>query len=246
MRNLLVSLVGGAAVWGALFAPGLLKMGEAILPAIIAVIATYFVLARRTFKQVEKLLVGGSQFVQQMPPRFDLAIAGMEKAYAFSSAQFGVKSQIDNQIGVLYFLQKEFSKALPYLEKSLGMGHWMGGAMLGVIYYKKKNHDKMRETFKVVTKKGKKQSLPWALYAYLLCQIGERDQAQAVLVEGLGKNSDDPRLKDALLSVQNGKKIRMRTYKEQWYQFHLERPPVKYQQSAMGTKVSKQQRRGRW
>ena len=70
--------------------------------------------------------------------------------------------------------------------------------------------------------------------------------ALQLLVQALKKVKDDPKLKEALLNVQNGKKIKMRGYKEQWYQFHLERPPAQYQQAPVGGKVSKAQRRGRW
>ena len=118
--------------------------------------------------------------------------------------------------------------------------------MLGVIYYKKKNHEEMRKTFTVVTKRAKKQGIVWNLYAYLLCQIGARDEALQILILGLKKTKEDTKIKDSLLNLQNGKKIKMKMYKEQWYQFHLERPPTQYAQGAAGGKLSKHQRRGRW
>ena len=125
-------------------------------------------------------------------------------------------------------------------------GHWMGGAMLGVIYYKKKEHALMRQTFETVTRRGKKNGLAWCLYAYLLVQIGDSDEAQKVLTRGSKSAADDARVKDALLALQNGKKIKMRAFKEQWYQFHLERPPQEYAQQPVGGKMSKASRRGRW
>jgi hypothetical protein len=103
----------------------------------------------------------------------------------------------------------------------------------------------MKKVLEVVTKRGKKQGLAWCLRAYLLCQINERDEAVRVLIEGIKKTNDDPKVKDALLALQNGKKIKMRAYKEQWYQFHLERPPALVAQG-MPTKLSKVARRGRW
>ena len=51
----------------------------------------------------------------------------------------------------------------------------------------------------------------------------------------------------SLLALQNNKRLKMRSYNEQWYQFHLERPPTKYQQQAfVGGKMGKAARRGRW
>ncbi len=246
MLNILYAILAGAAVFSALFFPGVLGLGEAIVPGILAVMIAYYLLARRTFKQVEGLVNVAANNLQSQPPRFELAIQGLEKAYQYNRVQFGVRTQIDSQIGVIYFLQKEFTKALPYLAKSTVFGHWLGVGMLAVIHYKKKHHDEMRKVLETVTKRGKKQSLAWNLRAYLLCQIGDRDAAQRILVEGLKKTKDDPKVKEALLQLQNGKKIKMRGYKEQWYQFHLERPPAQYQMQAMPMRGGKAARRGRW
>ena len=246
MRNVLYALGAGLIIFALLYAPGLLRMGESIVPGVMAVFVTYFILARATFKKVEVIFTEAASYLQQMPPKFDLAVSTMEKALVHAPAQFGVQSQVDNQIGVMFFLQKQYNKALPYLERSLSFGHWMGGAMLAVIYYKKKNHDKMKATFDTVLKRAKKQGLVWNLYAYLLCQIGDRDQAQSLLIDALKKTKDDPKVKDSLLALQNGKKIKMKAYKEQWYQFHLENPPKQYQQAQVGGKMSKAARRGRW
>ena len=246
MRNILMALGVAVLVFAALYIPGLLRLGEAIVPGALAAMIAYFLLARRTFKQVEAIFTDAAKSLTSMPPKFDLAISTMEKAYAYGPVQIGVKSQVDAQIGVIYFLQQEFNKATPYLQRALGFGHWLGGAMLAVIYYKRKDHDEMKKTFDVVLKRAKSQGLAWTLYAYLLCQIGEREAAQKVLAEGVKKTKNDEKVKDALLAVQNDKKIKMKAYKEQWYQFHLERPPVEYQQIAMGGRMSKAARRGRW
>ncbi len=246
MRNILLAMGVGVLVFAALFVPGLLHVGEAMVPAALAVIVAYFLLARRTFKQVEAVFTEAAKSLTSMPPKLDLAVATMEKAYVYAPQQIGVKSQIDAQIGVIYFLQQEFNKATPYLQRSLGFGHWMAGAMLAVVYYKRKDHEQMKKTLEIVTKRAKDQALAWALHGYLLCQIGDRDGAQKVLAEGVKKTKDDERVKEALLAVQNDKKIKMKAFKEQWYQFHLERPPMDYQQIQMGGRVSKAARRGRW
>jgi tetratricopeptide (TPR) repeat protein len=246
MRNLLLAILAGVIVW-AIFtlAPGLTIL-QSILPAVLVTAIVYYLLAKRVFKQLESILTKAAKSLQSMPPKFDLAVSEMEKAYALAPLQIGVRSQIDSQIGVVYFLQQKFDKAMPYLAKSLGWGHWLGGAMLAVIHYKKKNQEEMRKTMDIVVKRGKKQALSWCLYGYLLTQGGDREGAQSILVEGVKATKDDPKVKDALLAVQNNRKIKMKVFKEQWYQFHLERPPAQYQQVMVGGKVSKQQRRGRW
>lgn len=249
MFNLIFALVTGLTVGTSLRLSGWLSFGEASVPAILAAIISYILFAKSTFRKFERVMGEAAQMLQSMPPKVEQAITVMQKAYALARFQFGIRSQVDTQIGVAYFLKQEFSRAQPYLSRSLLYGHWMGGAMLGVIQYKKRDYDGMRKTFGVITRRAKKQSLVWSLYAYLLVQMGDRAQAQAVLGEGVTRCPDDPRIRDALTSLENGKRIKMKAYKEQWYQFHLERPPAIYQQAAQGggrQRISRSARRGRW
>jgi len=246
MRNLAMSIGAGVVVFALLFFTHLLNWGEAAVPAVLAIILAYYLFARRTFKQVEAVFAGAAQALQTMPPKFELAFAALEKAYVFSPQQFGVRSQIDSQMGVMHFLRQDNNKALPYLSRSMAFGHWMGLAMLAVIHYKKKDHEEMKKVLEVAAKRAKNQPLMWCLYAYLLTQVGERERAQKILAEGVKKTKNDVRVKDALLAVQNDRKIKMRVFKEQWYQFQLERPPMEYQQAAMNMRVGKIARRGRW
>ncbi len=246
MRNLALAIAAGVLVFVLLAATRLLSPFEAIAPAVLVVFLAYYLLARRTFKKVEAVFTDASKSLQSMPPRLELAISTLEKGYAFVPWQFGVRSQVDTQIGVIHFLQKDFKKAQPYLERSLTMGHWMGGAMLGVIYYKRKENDAMRKTFDTVVKRAKGQGLAWNLYAYLLLQLGDREAAQKLLAEAVKKTKNDAKVKDALLAVQNNKKINMRSYKEQWYQFHLETPPPQQAPFMPGGRLTKADRRGRW
>jgi uncharacterized protein HemY len=246
MQNLALAILVGLATFAALYVPRLLSVGEAIVPAVLATVIAYFLLARRTFKAVEAIFNTAAQSLQATPPRFDLAISQLQSASRYSKIQIGVRTQIDSQIGVLYFLQQQYNEAMPYLKSSLGFGHWIGGAMLAVVYYKKKQLDDMKATLEVVTKRGKKQGLAWCLRAYLLMQLNERDAAMSVLAEGLKATKDDPKVKEALIAVQNGKKIKMRSWKEQWYQFHLERPPAQYAPAPVGGRISRIARRGRW
>ena len=139
MLNVAKALFIGSLVFSALFFTELLSLGESVVPGVLAAIALYYFLARRSFKAVEGIFQESMVYLQKQPPKFELAITLMEKAYAHAKHQIGIRTTVDNQIGVTYFLKQDFNKALPYLQRSLGFGHWMGGAMLGVIHYKKKN-----------------------------------------------------------------------------------------------------------
>ena len=102
----------------------------------------------------------------------------------------------------------------------------------------------MRQTLSDIERKAKKSGLYWSVRAYLLNQIGEREAAQQVLAKGV-KAPEDPKLKDNLQALQNGKKMKMKSYNMQWYQLHLEKPPMVMQQNPMQPRMSKAQRRGR-
>jgi hypothetical protein len=246
MRNLGLAAAIGIVVFVAVGAV-LPAFWEGSLPGLIAFFAAYWLLARRTMKKVESIFMEVAKTLQTPPPRFELAVNTLEKAYTYAVWQFGVRSQVDGQIGQIYFLQQENKKAQPYLERSTNLfGHWMGGAMLGVIHYKRKDHAAMRRVMDETTKRAKTEALAWCLYAYLLVQIGDRDAAQKVLATGLEKTKQDTRVKDALLAVQNNKKLKMSVFKEQWYMFRLENPPPQQPMFMPGGRMSKQDRRGRW
>ena len=246
MLNIAVALLCGALTWAALALPHLLRPSEAILPSAGVTIFGAIFLARRSFRQLEAIMQQGAGALQHAPPNFDHAIATMERGYRLAPYQLGIRTQVDTQIGMIYFLQKEPNRALPYLKRSLLLGHWMGGAMLGVIYYKKRDHAQMRKTFEVVCRRAKKQGLAWCLYAYLLVQIGDKEAALRILSDGEQAAKDDARVGEARLALQNDKRIKMKAFKEQWYQFQLERPPLQMQMRAGNTRMSRTARRGRW
>ena len=245
MINILFALAALLATCAVLVMPHLLTLKESLVPAVLVGIGTYVVLARRTFRALEVLMMRAATFLQTTPPKPEVAIAVMSQGYPLARRQFGIRSQIDTQIGIIYFLQREFNRALPYLSRSTLFGHWMAGAMLGVIQYKKKDVAGMRKTFAQVLRKAKNQGLAHSLYAYLLVQVGDRDGAQAVLSAAAQRPGADPRVKEGLLALQNGRKLKMRSYAEQWYQFHLERPPVMQQPTMASGKAQRMARRGR-
>jgi predicted Zn-dependent protease len=224
MLNVLMSLVVGLVVFAGLYFTHLLRLGEAIVPGVIAMLAALFILGRRVFKELEGIFEQAGKDLQNQ--RFDAALQTLKSAFSLTKRQFGVASQLNSQIGMILYLRKDFNGAIPYLEQSRRFGHWMALAMLAVAYYKKKDNKRMRETFDLLVSRAKKQGLAWNLYAYCLTQIGEQAEAQAVLARGDVATKDDKRVKENLLALQNGKKLKMKGYAEQWYQFHLEAPPV--------------------
>ena len=87
------------------------------------------------------------------------------------------------------------------------------------------------EAFETAARFNAKQGLLYSVWAWCHWKNGNNDRALQILARGDKEmESKDERLKQNLLNVQNGKKMKMKGYAEQWYQFHLEKPPAVKQQ----------------
>ena len=97
--------------------------------------------------------------------------------------------------------------------------------------------------FDLALKAGKKESVLYGLYAYVLMEMKDRDRAIAVLTTGLKYCKGDERLSSNLTALQNNKPLKMKVFGEQWYQFMLERPVIR-QEPPPYARVSKRALRG--
>ncbi|MCB9644132.1 MAG: hypothetical protein H6728_13735 [Myxococcales bacterium] len=215
------------------------KIWQAIPPALIGLVGVYFYLSRRTWKQTEALFRDSMQLLEPLQQRPDIAnnpdrrnavieqcIEKLKGGYALARWQFFLSSQIDAQIGIiLYSVKQDFKDALPYLEKSFKR-NWLAQAMLAVSYMKKHKPERMEEIFEIAVRLNKKQDLLWNLYAYCLHKIKKTDRAIEVLGRAQKALPSNNVIVDNLVALQNNKKMKMKNYGEQWYQFHLEKPPT--------------------
>src|SRR5664279_3048835 len=124
---------------------------------------------------------------------------------------------------------QRFEKAIRVLKEALQYGKWqiyVSGqinSQIGTIYYmKREKKDKMISTFEKAVQWSAKESLLWNVYAYCLNESGEPTRAKEVLEKGLKKLPTDTQLKENLESLNQGKKMKMRSYGDLWFQFHLE------------------------
>lgn len=241
MYNLFISLAAGIVVtliFGFSLGSDGFSVVYGLVPGLIAFAAAFFFLMRRSLKQVEKLSNEAQQYLQNR--NTDRAVEILKQGYDLQKWQFLIEPQIDAQIGQILFMNKKFDEAEKYLRnafqgnliRKLFLGRlWMAWAMLGVIYYKKKDHDKMRATFDEATSTNKKESLLWNLYAYCLWKTGKRDKAIDVLNDAIESGITDKRTKKNLKALKNNRKMKMRGWDMMWYQFHLDRPPMQRQQA---------------
>jgi len=195
---------------------------------------------RKVQQELEQIFTRAGEFLKKQ--QFEKAIEAMQEGYKFSSRQFLVKGSIDGQIGVVQYLRKKNDEAEPLLA-SASMQHYIAKAMLGILQWKRGEKKKARETFGLALKTGKKESLLYAVYAYVLVEMGERDKAIEILNRGLGVCKGDERLITNRNLLQNGKALKMKVYGEQWYQFLLERPMIR-QEAPPFARVSRRALRG--
>jgi predicted Zn-dependent protease len=115
--------------------------------------------------------------------------------------------------------------------------------MLGILLWKRGEKKQARQTFQLALKSGKKESLLYAVYAYVLNEMKDREKAVAVLNQGLKICKDDERLLVNRNNLQNNRPMKMKVYGDQWFQFMLERPMIR-QEPPPFARVSKRALRG--
>ncbi len=223
MYNLLISLAAGLAVTLAIrFGTNVGWVGS-VLPGIFSLGLAYFLLARRSWKQLEALM--GTVQKELTAQKFDRALQTLESGFALAPWQFMVASQIHSQIGVLRYIRQEFAAAQPHLEKSFSR-HGIARAMLALTYYRKKDLERTRKAFDEAAKDNKKDGLLFAVWAWVEEKEGNHDKAIAVLARGLKGSPGDEKLKAVAQTLQNDKRLKLgKIYGEQWFQFLLEQMP---------------------
>lgn len=249
MYNLLIALaVGALSFVGFSFAVGggEFKPLYGIVPALIVMGVAYFYLARRTMKQAEAIMNRAQEVLQntskgggmsrspkQVQKVINQAIGILKEGYPLDKWQFWIKPQIDGQIGQLLYMGKKYDQAEKYLKNSMKR-HWIARAMLGALYYKRRDTESMKETFEEAVEANKKESMLWNLYAYCLWKTGKSDEAIEVLNRALEHMEKDEKTRKNLRALQNGKKMQMRGWNMLWYQFHLDTPPQQRAQMRFG------------
>lgn len=221
MYNILIAVGAGLAAFGLFFAIFSNALG-AILPAAVVLLGTYFVLARRSLKQLEAIMMAAQKDI--MAKRIDPALATMQQGFALSKWQLFIEGQVHAQIGMLLYMLKRFDEAQPHLEKSF-VRIGQARAMLGALQYTKKDYAAMERTFEEAVRHSKKDGFLWSIYGWCLSNAGMQDKAVGALARGLAESPSDEKLKANHLALQNGERLRMKGYGQEWWAFHLESPP---------------------
>ncbi|KAB0671228.1 hypothetical protein F6V30_01160 [Oryzomonas sagensis] len=239
MYNILISAASGAVLSLLLLAVKL-PWWAALLVGLVIFTALFVVISRVIMKKVMASIETAGKDLQAQPPRFEKAVRELKDALQYGKWQVYVEGQINSQIGMIYYMKRDFSNAFPYLEKSF-FKNWAAMGMLAICYMKRQKKDKMIATFDKAVQWNGKESLLWGVYAYCLNECGDVSKAKEVLGKGLKKLPGDATLADNLACLEQGKKMKMRNYGDMWFQFHLESLGAlqKHQMAAMGGRMQR-------
>lgn len=237
MVALLLALLSGGIIF--LIVNFIFSWVEAIAPGIVFFLTSYFFISRAIGRKMQVAMLRVQKELQSN--RIEAALQGLEELKKqFGRWQFFTASTIDGQIGSIYFMRHDFVKALPYLERAF-VRHWVARAMLGVLQYKKRNYVAMNKTFEKAARYSSGQGLLWSVWAFCLSKAGDNDKAIEVLQQGKAKLGDkDPRIAQNLNNLQNRKRMKMKSYGEQWYQFQMELSPQMQQVKGGGVRFGRQ------
>ncbi len=239
MINLALAIAAAAALTTLLILLGV-HFVISFLLGLLAGGGLFIYLGRQVQKQLEAIFNRAGELLKKQ--KFDPAIEIMKEGYALSSRQFMVKGSIDGQIGVIQYLRNKHAEAEPLL-KAASMNHYIAKVMLGILQFKRGDKKEARTTFDLALKAGKKESVLYGVYAYILTEMKDRDKAIQILNTGLKFCKGDERLQSNLTLLQNNKPLKMKVFGDQWYQFMLERPVIR-QEPPPYARVSKRALRG--
>lgn len=208
------------------------NLAAVLAVSVVGFFLPFILIVRVVMKKVEALMMSAQQ--DMLANRAEKAVASLKAGLKYGAWQVYVKQQIYSQIGSILYMKRDFSEAQQYLEKGF-VRNWVGMAMLAITYMKKNKTTKMVETFDKAVSGSSKEPMIYAVYAYCLDKVGERQKGIAILQKGLKKTSNDERLQENIELLQAGKKMKMKGFGDAWYQFHLEKQGalIKKQTKAM-------------
>jgi len=239
MYSIILSAAAAVSVLLVLLLGFQLSWWLSLMAGMVVFTAVFVVASRIIMKKVMAALELAGKDLQAQ--RFEKAIRSMKDALRYGPWQLYVSQQINSQIGMAYYIKRDFSNAFPHLEQAF-FKNWIAMGMLAICYMKRQKRDKMEKTFEKAVQWNGKEPLLWNLYAYCLAEeCNDTAKARDVLQRGLKKLPSDPHIIENLDHLSNGRKMKMRSFGDPWYQFHLESlgQLQKHQMAAMGGRMQK-------
>ena len=221
MLSALISFIIAAVFGAAIFFTTSLHPVVPVVTGLAAFTLMYVLLLKQVMKRVgESMDTVQKDLMANRPEAAIHKLEAVQKKYAYW--QFFIKKQMNAQIGMIYYMRRDFNKAYEYLDQGF-VRHWVAMAMLAIIHMKRNQPKKMIATFEKTLAATRKEALLWSLYAFCLEKIGDRNKAVSVMEKGLKKVGNDDLMKANLESLKAGGKMKMQGYGDLWHQFQLEK-----------------------
>ncbi|MSQ01048.1 MAG: hypothetical protein EXR71_04020 [Myxococcales bacterium] len=234
MVNLLIA--GGAALVA--FAIGFYAAGwiAGVVPALIAMAAVWFILARRTGKKVEAIAMAAMSQLQA--GNMAGARETLRTALPLGRWQVLVEAQIHAQVGAVDYLEacsmlmqrqitaakSKFADAKTELEKSWSRD-WRSRTLLACVHHRENNTDQAVVVLGKAESVGSREVMFWAVWAYILNEAKRRDAALKVVGRGLASLPKHAGLVALQEALSNKKRPDFKVFGEAWYQFFPEHIP---------------------
>lgn len=224
MLNLLLSLAAGILVALAVRFGTSLGWIASIIPGVLAAAIAYVALNLRGQKRLTATIEAAVAEAQAR--RFDRAIQIAKGALDLKHWMFGSEGAVAALIGQFHWWKGDHDAAVPYLEQA-SKAQWPARMMLAIARWKRRDVSGMEQIFEqtLKTRGARKQGLVWCAYAWFLEKENRHDDAVRVLGRGASLNPSDEKVKTALQSLQNGKRLKIGKLYMEWYNFGVEAPP---------------------
>ena len=146
MYNILISLAASLAMLLIMILVLKLAWWGSLIVGLIVFGLVFILFSRITRKKVMASIEAAGRDLQAQPPRFEKAVRELKDALQYSKWQLYVEGQLNSQIGMIYYMKRDFSNAFPHLEKSF-FKNWAAMGMLAISYMKRQKKDMMISTF---------------------------------------------------------------------------------------------------
>lgn len=218
LTPILAIVCGFLVAFGLRFA-NLLSTAGVVAPGVLTALVVLFLLLRRSSRRVEPLVKEAEKHIAG--GRVELAIKTIEGGMSLGRWNPLVPAQLRALVGSLYFDLGKHELAEPALARALRWP-WTTKALLGVIYFRRRDEKRMKKAFEKAVSAGAKEPLAWTLYAYCMTARGSTEAAVKILERGLKKNPRDGRLQTNLELAREGKKLKTAPYGDKWSRFGLD------------------------
>jgi tetratricopeptide (TPR) repeat protein len=222
MLTIFLALVAATLVTGGIKYEFPSASWSLIFPFVAVFLGAAIVAARQVSKRIEPLIKTTEKHL--LGGRRELALKTLRDGLSLRRWHPLIGAQLRGQIGAIHYDSGDLDEAEAELSRA-SRWPWTSRALLGCVYFKKRDGARMKKAFEAAVSTGAKEPLAWTLYAWCLIAQSQREQAVKVLERGLKKIPGDQRLQANLELAKEGKKLKVAPYGDKWSRFNVDGGP---------------------